>query len=48
MNASSAGDPTYVLGRSDGETSRLQAQAELLESSSLPGACSRMQASRPE
>jgi SAM-dependent methyltransferase len=31
MNASSAGDPNYLPGRSEGETSRLQRQAELFE-----------------
>src|SRR5215471_19276952 len=31
MNTTSAGDPTYLPGRSEGETSRLQAQAELFE-----------------
>jgi hypothetical protein len=31
MNSSSESDPTYVLGRSEGETSRLQRQAELLK-----------------
>jgi ubiquinone/menaquinone biosynthesis C-methylase UbiE len=31
MNPSSEDDPTYVLGRSEDETSRLQRQAELLE-----------------
>jgi SAM-dependent methyltransferase len=31
MNTSSTGDPTYVPGRSAGETTRLQRQAELFE-----------------
>src|SRR5690348_13961206 len=33
MNQTGAGDPTYVLGRSEEETSRLEQQAELFKSS---------------